>query len=144
MLAINLYCCNGYGSMIWDLSSKATEQFFKSWNKQARLSWNVHRQTHTYLIEDYLCEDMPSLKSQILSRYPNFIRKLQNSPSFEIRFMLNMVKDDPRSNTNLNIRHISNLIDDNCMKVANWKLRQMIPRKMTPTKPSGIFGAIYS
>ena len=132
MLAVNLYCCDGYGSMLWDLSSKATEQFFKSWNKQARLSWNVHRQAHTYIIEDYLCEDMPSLKSQILSRYPNFIRKLQNSPSFEIRFMLNMVKDDPRSNTNLNIRHISNLIDDNCMKVANWKLRQMIPRKMTP------------
>ena len=54
MLAINLYCCDGYGSMIWDLSSKATEQFFKSWNKQARLSWNVHRQTHTFsLIVSY-------------------------------------------------------------------------------------------
>ena len=132
MLAINLYCCDGYGAMMWDLSSSTAEQYFRSWNKQARLSWNVDSKTHTYLIEDFLCEDLPSLRKQILSRYPNFIRKLQNSPSFEVRFMLSMVKNDQRSITSQNIKYISRLIDDDCLSIATWKLRQMIPRIITP------------
>ena len=36
MNAINLYCCDDYGSMLWDLSSDTTNSFFKSWSKQAR------------------------------------------------------------------------------------------------------------
>ena len=133
MQAINLYCCDGYGAMIWDLTSRMTEQFFNSWNKQARLSWNLDRKTHTYLIEDYLCEDLWSLRTQILSRYPNFIHKLENSPSFEVRFMLNMVRHDQRSTTCQNIKHISGLINDNCMSLAPWKLKQMIPKRTIPT-----------
>ena len=133
MQAINLYCCDGYGTMLWDFSSKTAEQYFTSWNKQARLSWNVDKRTHTYLIEDFLCEDLPSLRKQILSRYPNFIRKLQNSPSFEIRFMFSMIRNDQRSITSQNISHISRLINDNCMSIANWRLRQMIPRSVIPT-----------
>ena len=32
MQAIQLYCSDAYGSMLWQLSSKYAESFFKAWN----------------------------------------------------------------------------------------------------------------
>ena len=29
--AIQLYCCDGYGSMLWDLQSQYAEKYFKAW-----------------------------------------------------------------------------------------------------------------
>ena len=118
--------------MLWDLTSEATKSYFKCWNKQARLSWRVDYRTHTYLLEDLLCDSLTSLRVQILSRYPEFIRKLQNSPCREVRFMVNIVKDDARSKTAQNIKHISSLIDDNCLLIANWKMKELLPRTITP------------
>ena len=75
MEAINLNCCDGYGSMIWDLSSEATKSYFKAWNKQARLCWRVDYRTHTYLVEDVLCDSLTCLRVQIYSRYPGVCAK---------------------------------------------------------------------
>ena len=54
--AIQLYCCDAYGSMLWQVNSKYAESFFKAWNVQARLVWNIPRETHTNLVENYFCE----------------------------------------------------------------------------------------
>ena len=56
MRAIELYCCDGSGSMLWGLETESSEKFFRSWNVQARLAWNIPLTTHTYLIEGYFCE----------------------------------------------------------------------------------------
>ena len=47
--------------------------------------------------------------------------------------MFSMIRNDQRSITSQNMSHISRLINDNCMSIANWKLRQMIPRSVIPT-----------
>ena len=136
MKAIQIYCCDGYGSMLWDLSSKSVDSYFKSWNIQARLAWNVPRQTFTYLIEGHLCKDMTSLKNQILSRYPCFVRKLLDSPSKEIRFLVKNVINDQRSITARNITYIQNLTDLDVLNYASWRIKQCLPIKTVPNVDS--------
>ena len=111
--AIQLYCCDAYGSMLWPLSSKYTESYFKPWNVQARLAWNIPRETHTNLVENFFCNGYASLWNQVLVRFHKFIGKLKESQSKEIRFMNNLVKNDMRSNTGRNIDHLSYLCKKN-------------------------------
>ena len=131
-----MHCCDGYGNMIWDLSSETAHSYFKSWNKQVRLSWNVDRTTHTNLVEDLLSGDLPCLRIQTFSKYPEFVRKLIDAPSQEIRFMINLVKSDARSQTCKNLRYLSNLIDDNCLKISSWSLKDLFPRNVIPQNES--------
>ena len=103
MQAINLHFCDGYGNMTWDLSSEAAHSYFKSWNKQVRLCWNVDRKTHTDLVEDFLCDDIICLRIQVFSRYPQFVR------------------------------YLSNIIDDDCLSLSKWKLKDLFPKRVVPT-----------
>ena len=72
--SIQLFCCDAYGSMLWELSSRYADSFFKAWNVQARLAWNVPRETHTNLIDDFFCKGFHSLRNQVLARYHNFMK----------------------------------------------------------------------
>ena len=132
MKAIELYCCDAYGAMLWDLSSKNAESYFKGWNIQARLVWDVPRETFTYLVEGYFCRDMIPLRNQVLSRYPGFIRKLLDSPSKEIRFLVNIVMNDQRSTTARNITYLENMTNCEVVKFARWKVKQNLPVKSVP------------
>ena len=132
MKAIQLYVCDGYGSMIWDFTKECTEKYFRAWNIQARHVWNVHPQTHTNLVESFFCKDLVPLRSQIYGRYPKFITKLRNSPSKEIRFMINIVENDPKSVTCLNIRFLSDLAGEHCLSFAPWRWKQMLPKNEIP------------
>ena len=62
MRAINLNCTDAYGAMLWQLGSSYSESFYKAWNIQARLAFKVHRETHTYLVTDFFCQSIPSMK----------------------------------------------------------------------------------
>ena len=107
--AIQIYCTDAYGSMLWDLGSSKSEQFYKCWNSCVKLLYGVPRNTFTYLIEGWFASDMPSLRNQILSRYPKFYRQLLESPSKEIRTLVRIVSGDPRSTTCKNLKLIRNL-----------------------------------
>ena len=90
--------------MLWDLGSTASEQYFKSWNTCVKMVYEVPRNTYTYLIEGWFTPSIPSLRNQIISRYPKFYRQLINSLSKEIRFLVRLVSSDPRSTTCRNLR----------------------------------------
>ena len=45
---VEILCCDGYGSMLWELQSDKAEQFFKTWNTAGKLIWGVPRSTYTY------------------------------------------------------------------------------------------------
>ena len=92
---IQLLCSDAYGSMLWNLHSNPAEQFFKCWNTAIKLVYGVPRSTYTYLVEGFLAKDQPSLRNQVLSRYPGFYRKLQSSPSKEVRMLVSMVSSAP-------------------------------------------------
>ena len=106
MNMVQILCCDAYGSMLWDLQSTSAEQYFKCWNTAVKLVHGVPRSTYTYLVEGFLAKDQLSLRNQVLSRYPGFYRKLQSSPSKEVRMLVNMVSKDPRSTMCKNIKFI--------------------------------------
>ena len=107
--AHQIYCSDAYGSMIWNLQSSAAEQLFKSWNSTVKLLYDVPRSTFTYLVEGHLAAGHTSLRSQIISRYPGFYRKLLDSPSKEVRMLALIVSVDPRSSTFSNLQYLEKL-----------------------------------
>ena len=125
---VQILCTDAYGSMLWDLQSNPAEQYFKCWNTAIKLVYGVPRNTYTYLVEGFLAKDQPSLRNQVLSRYPGFYRKLQSSPSKEVRMLVNMVSTDPRPNTCKNLRYLrekTGLEQPQCY--SSWKMKSTLP-----------------
>ena len=136
--AIQLYCCDAYGSMLWQFGSNYADSYFKAWNAQARLAWNIPRETHTNLVVNYFCQGHLSLKNQVFSRYHKFVTTLINSPSKEIRILVNLVKSDKRSVTGRNIAYISDMCGVNILKLATWQVKKLLPEesKVEPWRSS--------
>ena len=107
--AIQVFCSDAYGSMLWKLGSDSSEQFFKSWNTAVKLIYGVTRSTFTYLVEGHLASGYTSLRNQILSRYSGFYRNLLNSPSKEVRILTRIVSADPRSPTCSNLKYLQKM-----------------------------------
>ena len=130
---IQLLCCDGYGSMLWELQSTNAEQFFKSWNTTVKLVWGVPRSTFTYLVEGFFAGEQISLRNQILSRYPGFFRGLLSSPSKEIRILARIVKDDPRSTTCRNLRYLSQKTSmQQVERFSSWRVKGALGMKQVP------------
>ena len=119
--------------MLWNLQSDSAESYFKSWNTCVKLVHGVPRSTFTYLVEGFLAKDQTSLRNQILSRYPGFYRKLQMSPIKEVRMLVNMVENDPRSTTCQNLRYLRKVTNlDNAEQYSSWRIREELPKKSVP------------
>ena len=92
-----VYCSDAYGFMLYDLSSQASQSYFKCWNIFVKLAWDVPLNTYTYLVENCLAGPFVPLRKQICSRYVNFFRKLFSSTSKEVRHLANIVSRDAKS-----------------------------------------------
>ena len=130
--AAEVYCCDGYGSMLWELESDTAEQYFKAWNTFVKLTFEVPRSTFTYLVEGFLAKDFVSLRNQILGRYPSFFQKLLKSPSKEIRLLANIVGRDPRSTTYKNLQHVKNLSSLDPWDFSSQRIKIQLPVKKVP------------
>ena len=128
--------------MLWDLASDAAEQFFTAWNIQSRLAFDIPRETHCYLVHDYFCKDLISLKRNILGRYPKFLFKLQMSPSIEIRLMYKLVISDPRSTTCKNKKYLNQITNSNILKNSFWKTKSLLPKLVIPNSESWRIGLL--
>ena len=38
--AVNIYCCDPCGSMLWDLFSEPAGQYYRCWNTGSKLAWS--------------------------------------------------------------------------------------------------------
>ena len=98
-----------------------------------KLAWGVPRSTYTYLVEGYFAEKQTSLRPQILSRYPGFLRGLLSSPSKEVRMLVRLAKEDPRSTTCLNLRYLRQMTGlQQVEKYASWRVKDALGRKEVP------------
>ena len=132
--AAQVYCCDGYGSMLWELGSDTAEQYFKAWNTFVKLAYGVPRSTFTYLVEGYFARDFMSLRNQILGRYPAFFQKLLNSPSKEIRLLANIVGRDPKSTTSKNLLYIKKVSGLDPWDFSTQKIKMNLPVKEVPVE----------
>ena len=66
--ALQIFCEDGYGSMLWDLGSDAAESYFKCWNTNVKLVFGIPRNTFTYLAEGFFAENLTGLRNQVYCR----------------------------------------------------------------------------
>ena len=127
ILAADLNICDAYGLMLHELSSESIEKVFKSWNTNIRECWSVPYNTKTSLVEKYFASDFLSLRRQVLSRYPGFVKKLLNAPSNEIRFLTRIAMSDKRSVVCRNIMYLNQVSKLDVMSECKQKLREAMP-----------------
>ena len=101
--AVNVYCCDHYGSMLWDMQGDSAKNYFNSWKTCIKLAWGVPRATHSYFL-DYLSGGLVTVRRDILTRYVNFYRSLMSSPCREVNILSRVVAKDIRSTTARNLQ----------------------------------------
>ena len=104
--AVQVYAGDGYGSMLWNLYGEEAGKYFRTWDTCVKLTWNVSRATHGYVVDNLLAADFKNFREQILVRYVKFVRKLLSSKSDEVRLLANLVGRDAQSNTGNNLTRL--------------------------------------
>ena len=103
---IGIYCCDLYGSALWDLYGPAANQFYKCWNTSVKLCWDLPRMTHTHFVKGFLSCNLKTLRIQCIARYSKFIKSLIESSSNEVCILARIVSNDVSTNTGKNILNI--------------------------------------
>ena len=126
------YCCDFYGSNLWDLYGMRAEQVYKAWNTVVRLSWNLPRTTHTWLVDNLLCCGLASARERILANYVGFLRRLGSSASKEVQVLSEVEVRDAGSVTGRNILHMREEFGVHPMLMTSRTLREMYRRVQVP------------
>ena len=106
LTAVNSYCSSFYGSMLYNLYGEEAEKLYRCWNTCVKLVWRVPRSTHTYLINDLLACDLPSIRDRIMNRYVKFVYGLLRNKSPEVRILANISGSDIRSTMGNNVHNL--------------------------------------
>ena len=85
--AVKVYVGSHYGSNLWQLGSDLASQYFSAWRTCVKLTWQLPRSTHTYLVHHYLSCGLTSVRTDTLSRYATFLKGLRHSSSMEVAVM---------------------------------------------------------
>ena len=104
--AVQTYCSDFYGSMLWNLFGEPADQYFRCWNTCVKLCWDLPRSTHVYFIDNLLSCGFPSIRQQVLTRYVKFYRSLLSSPSKEVAVLARIVGRDASTNTGRNLLNL--------------------------------------
>ena len=129
LTAHKLYCSSFYGSMLWNLSGEGASQVFNAWNTAVKLSWDCPRDTRTYLLQQVLSCGLDSARTDILVRFTKFLKSLRNSPSMEVRALVNLVSRDIKTTTGSNIRLVEEASGLSAWDTTKEKMREAIGKK---------------
>ena len=100
----NIYNGHWTGSQLWKFGSRELEKLEGTYNRSAKLMFDLPLPTHRYFIEPMT--GLPHLRSILISRYLKFINMIRKSGKKEIVELLNLVKSDVRTTTGHNLRSI--------------------------------------
>ena len=132
MRAVQVFACDGYGTMLYDFSSSSCESLFKSWNTCMKLIWDVPRSTFTYLVENVLASNFMSLRHQIYGRFVNYFQGLFKSSSKEVRHLVRIISRDVRSVTSKNVRLITEVSGLSPWDYSKQKIQQNLKKSPVP------------
>ena len=96
------------------------------------------------LVEGYFAKDEISLRNQVLARYTGFFQSLLNSPSEEVRLLVNLVARDPSSTTADNISYIRELTKFSPWHFSAGRIKAALPRLEVPEKEQWRIGLLHS
>ena len=99
------------------------------------------------MVEGYFAKGFPSLRNQVLSRYPSFFQKLLSSPSKEVRLLANIVSRDLHSVTAKNLKYISDITKLSPWDFSSARIKQELPEQNVPEKQTwriGLLGTLVA
>ena len=134
--AVRIYASHWYGSMLWDLFGLRANQVYRAWSTCVKLSWNVPRSTHSYIVDNLLADSFYTVKQQLIGQYVQFVKKLRNSPSPEIYMVFSMVSRCARSNTGKNLLNIERETSCDPWTSSGWVIRESVKRADVPFNES--------
>ena len=107
-----------YGSCLWDLFSEKCERVYKAWNVGVRISFNISRFTHKYLIESI--SNVLHPKVILSSRYVGFHKTLNEKCTKPVvKILSKMNAYDLRTQYGNNLHNIS--------KSSNTEISELTP-----------------
>ena len=130
--AIQFHAGHWYGSMLWDLNGEKAGQIYRSWSTCVKLTWDVPRSTHTYLVDNLLAAGFFSVKQQLAGRFVNFFHSLMKSLSPEVKIVASMVARCARSTTGKNLMNIERETRLDPWTVQAWRVRNQVKRAEVP------------
>ena len=130
--AVQLLCCDAYGSPLWRLNSKQATSFFKAWSSCVRRAFNLPVNTFTYIVEGHLAKCFTPLRNQVLGRYPGFYRRLLDSPSKEVRMMAVLAAGQAQTVTAVNLAHLRALTGLDPALDSIRQIKDSLPVKTVP------------
>ena len=80
----------------------------------------------------------------MLDRYSGFLNNLRESPSTEVRFLVNVVAKDPSSNTAGNIKYIEELTGTCPWSSPVSRVKATLPVKVVPDSEKWRLGLLQS
>ena len=130
--AIEKYCGDHYGAMLWPLDGEMTGQYFRCWSTCVKLVWDVPRGCHTYLVDNLLAANFVSTRRQILGRYVKFFKGLLSSRSKEVVLVANIVARDKASVTGRNLEMLREETGLNPWSATPAQIRESLPKAEVP------------
>ena len=100
----NIFNTHFFGSCLWDLFGSEATRLEKSWNVSQRIMLGLPRQSHRYFVEPL--SGTKHIRFSLLERYIKFVKNVESSNNNALNRALLMIKEDCRSITGRNLRHI--------------------------------------
>ena len=141
--AVKVYVGSHYGSMLWELGSSVASQYFHAWNSCVKLTWQVPRASHTYLVEHLLACGMSSVRTDILARYTRFVTALKASPYMEVAVMLGITRGGMRTVTGRNIALIRMETGQDPMSASPRKVKCILMESTVPVPEADVWRVDY-
>jgi hypothetical protein len=104
--AISVYANTLYGYALWDLHGERAEAAFRCHRTAIKLSWDVPRTTHRWIVSNLLNCGLASAREQHMAMYAGFFGRLRTSVVREVRMMATFCLSDMRTTTAKNIFRI--------------------------------------
>ena len=97
------FCVDLYGSELWNISSKYTEEMLTVWRIAMRKIWKLHPRTHNNLI----CNMRSNCTHSLEERHISFIYNVLHDPKELVRLLLHVELASDNSVFAENVRYLS-------------------------------------
>ena len=95
---------NFYGTDLYELRDATTESLCAAWRNSVKLSWDVNRGCHTYLLHHIIAPELTPVEASLMSKFHNFFLNSLSSPSHEVRVMALLSARDMQSTFGSNVK----------------------------------------
>ena len=121
---------------MWALDSVSSKSMCAAWRTNAKLSWNVPRECHGYLVDHVLIAGQPTLRSSLLPRFLHgFFTSTLESPSKEIQVLARIQARDMRSVFGSNLCLLEEISDKNPWCTPRKEMTEILRSKTTRDIP---------